>query len=263
MKAIVLAAGMGSRLGEHTKDKPKCLVPLNGKPLLEYQLEVLRTIADDIVIVRGYMGQLINYPDVRYVENPEYATTNMVGSLMAARSELEGDCLLCYSDIVYEPRVLECMRDTKCSIGVAVDIDFQEYWKTRLGNVQSDSESLQLNEQGQITELGRPQPAENEMDARYIGLLKFDSNGTEAFKEVHDKHEQSQSGKSDRWYNSRSFRQAYMTDMIQATIDEGVNVQAIKVQRGWIEMDTEEDFRIYHEWIRSGMMRKFCDLFGS
>ena len=263
MKAIILAAGMGSRLGEHTKDKPKCLVPLNGKPLLEYQLEALRTIVDEIVIVRGYMGESIKYPNVRYVDNPEYATTNMVGSLMAARSEFEGDCILGYSDIVYEPRILESMHDTKCSIGVTVDTDFRDYWEARVGDIQNDSESLQLGNDGKIIQLGDSKPLSTQMDARYVGLLKFNDEGTSAFKAVHDKHAQEQSGKNERWYNSKSFKQAYMTDMIQAIIDEKVDVDAIKVQRGWVEMDTEEDFRLYHEWIRNGMMRKFCDLFGN
>lgn len=263
MKAIVLAAGMGSRLGEHTKEKPKCLVPLAGKPLLEYQLEALRTITDDIVIVRGYMGHLINYPGIRYYENADYANTNMVGSLMAARSEFEGDCLLCYSDIVYEPRVLDQIQKASSSVGIAVDTDYQDYWKARLGDVQKDSESLQLDDQGRIIEIGRPNPPSDQMHARYVGLLKFDGEGAEAFKRVHDKHASAQAHKNDRWYNSRSFRLAYMTDIAQAMIDDGVDVRAIKIQRGWIEMDTEEDFQIYHEWIRNGMMRNFCKLLES
>lgn len=261
MKAIVLAAGRGTRLGEHTKDRPKCLVTLSGKPLLEYQLEALRTVTDDIVIVRGHMSQLISYPGVRYIDNPDFAATNMVGSLMVARAEFEGDCLVCYGDIVYEPRILECIGNTKCSIGVAVDTDFHEYWNARLGNVMEESESLQFDTNDKITEIGKPNPQPSKMHARYVGLLKFDDDGTRAFKKVHDKHAKEQAGKNDPWYSSISFRQAYMTDMIQATVDEGVDVRALKIQRGWIEMDTEEDLRLYHEWIRSGMMRKFCDLF--
>ncbi len=260
MKAIVLAAGTGSRLGEYTKEKPKCMVPLAGKPLLEYQLEALRTITDDIVIVRGYMAHLINYPGIRYYENVEYATTNMVGSLMAARAEFEGDCLLCYSDIVYEPRILTQIQHAQASVGIAVDTDYQAYWKARLGDVQKDSESLQLDAEGKIVEIGTPNPPIDEMHARYVGLLKFNGEGTDAFKRVHDKHAHSHAHKNERWYNSRSFRQAYMTDMIQAMIDDKVNVQAIKIERGWIEMDTEEDFQLYHEWIRNGIMRSFCKL---
>jgi len=110
MKAIVLAAGMGTRLGSHTDEKPKCMVSLAGKPLLERQLEVLRRVADEIVIVRGYLASVIEFNKIRYYENPEYRSTGIVASLMCARDELDDDCLVCYSDIVYEPYVAEAMK---------------------------------------------------------------------------------------------------------------------------------------------------------
>lgn len=261
MKAIVLAAGMGTRLKEHTAGKPKCLVTLNGKPMLEYQIEALRRIADEIVIVRGYMGHLINIEGAKHVDNDEFATTNMVGSLMKARSSFEGDCLVCYSDIVYEPRVLQMVKDTQCSIGVTVDTDFEDYWTERLGDVSSDSESLQIGHDGNITGIGKPNPGREEMNARYVGILKFDQEGTEAFKRIYDANHRKFGDSQDRWYQSKSFRQAYMTDMMQALIDSGSMVKAIPVRRGWLEMDTDEDFMKYHEWIRNGTLRRFCALF--
>lgn len=262
MKAIILAAGMGSRLGEHTKDKPKCMVELSEKPLLEYQLDALRTIVDEIIIVRGYMADLIQYPDVQYIDNEEYATTNMVGSLMKARKEFEGDCLVCYSDIVYEPRILEIIEQSRGPVGVTIDTDFTEHWSARMDNPSEDMESLKLSDDGsQIVSLGNPKPSAGEVDARYVGLIKFNEEGTDAFKRVHDKHEAIEGDRTQRWYNSKSFRTAYMTDMLQAMIDDDIPVEAIKVQRGWLEMDTEEDHARYHEWIRNKTMSRFCRLF--
>jgi len=252
---------MGSRLKEHTKDKPKCLVSLGGKPLLEHQLEALRTITDDIVVVRGYMKHLIDHPGIRYYDNEDYENTNMVGSLMTARSEFDGECLVCYSDIVYEPRILRSIQDTRSSVGIAVDTDFKEYWEARLGNLNDDNESLQINKDGNIIELGTPDPHPNEIHGRYLGLLKFDKNGTDAFKRVFDMHAQKNKGKNEPWYNSKSFDLAYMTDMIQAMIDDGVQIDSIQNERGWLEMDTDDDYRLYHEWIRQGIMHRFCKLF--
>jgi choline kinase len=207
------------------------------------------------------MAQAINYSGVRYIQNEQYSTTNMVGSLMVARDEFNGDCLVCYSDVVYEPRVLREIQQARCSIGVVVDTDFREYWQTRLGDWMDDSESLQIDQSGMIIELGRPKPLQKDVHARYVGLLKFDDEGTNAFKVAYDRHAEVNLTRNVPWYNSRSFRQAYMTDMIQAVVDDGIEVQAIKIARGWLELDTKKDFTLYHQWIENGIMQRFCTLF--
>ena len=101
MKAIILAAGEGTRLRPHTLDRPKCLVELSGKPLLLHQVDALHaTGVDDIVVVTGYRADQIESLGFSTINNPAYDRTNMVKSLMCASSLLDGsdDILICYAD---------------------------------------------------------------------------------------------------------------------------------------------------------------------
>ena len=82
IKAVILAAGQGTRLMPYTKGIPKCMVRVNDHPLIQYQINVLTSLGiNDIIIVRGHQGKKINFPNVRYYENNEYKITNMVYSL--------------------------------------------------------------------------------------------------------------------------------------------------------------------------------------
>jgi histidinol-phosphate/aromatic aminotransferase/cobyric acid decarboxylase-like protein/CTP:phosphocholine cytidylyltransferase-like protein len=119
VQAVILAAGMGRRLGALTENQTKCMVKLHGSTLLERSLDALTDVAiSRIVLVVGYRAegvrQLIgdsyaNVP-VTYVYNPDYETTNNVYSLYLARNELEkDDTLLLESDLVYEPKIIHVL----------------------------------------------------------------------------------------------------------------------------------------------------------
>ena len=239
------------------------MVPLDGKPLLECQLKVLRTVADDIVIVRGYLSEAIDFPGVRTCENKNYCSTGIVGSLMSAREELDEDCLVCYSDIVYEPQVAEIAANCRSAIGVVVDVDYQDYWHARLDSEQfpddfeQDQESLCIDRAGKITALGDPHPREDQLDGRYVGLIRFSQAGGESFRQAHDELTDRFGESDQRWRHSASFRQASMTDMLQELIDRGQQVDAIPIKRGWLEMDTVEDYERYHQWVQDGSMQRF------
>ena len=120
MQAIILAAGMGKRLGELTQNNTKCMVKVNGVTLIERLLNQLDNVKsyhlNKIVIVTGYEGKKlreyiatckVNTPIV-YVENPIYATTNNIYSLWLAKEYLlQDDTLLFESDLIFEDAVVE------------------------------------------------------------------------------------------------------------------------------------------------------------
>lgn len=114
LKAVILAAGFGSRLRPLTDDRPKALVPLAGRPLLGRTLDALAEAGvKSAVVVTGYRQDrvhdfLAGYRDVDVatVENPEYATTNTLASLLDASPHLDDDFLLLDGDLVFEPAVL-------------------------------------------------------------------------------------------------------------------------------------------------------------
>ena len=113
MRAIILAAGGGTRLRPLTNDLPKCLVPLGPQPLVDHQLQALRAVGvEDIVLVVGYLADQVRRhcgDSVRYVENRQFATTNSIYSLYVARHELDADTFLFNCDIIFHVRLLERM----------------------------------------------------------------------------------------------------------------------------------------------------------
>ena len=121
MQAIILAAGMGKRLGEYTKNNTKCMVPVNGTPLID---RVLRQLSEldlrRVVIVVGYEGQkLMDYLGdkyqnlmIEYVNNPVYDKTNNIYSLSLAKDKLqEDDTLLIESDLIFDDGMFNLLVD--------------------------------------------------------------------------------------------------------------------------------------------------------
>ena len=120
MQAIILAAGMGRRLGEYTKDNTKCMLPVNGVRLIDRVLTQLSPLGlTRVVIVVGYQGQnLIDYLGhryddqfpIEYVENPIYDKTNNIYSLALAKQQLqEDDTLLIESDLIYDDGLFQLL----------------------------------------------------------------------------------------------------------------------------------------------------------
>lgn len=111
MKGLILAAGMGTRLAPLTRTKPKCLVNVAGRPMMEHQLDSLRKAGiKDCTIVVGYMAGSVReyfgseYRGLRlsYVENNSYDKTNNLYSLWLARSRFDDDVLLLEADLVFD-----------------------------------------------------------------------------------------------------------------------------------------------------------------
>ena len=94
MNAIILAAGKGERLQPLTNDKPKCLIELFGKSLLEWQIEAFqRSGITDITIVSGYKSDLINFPKTTILKNEKYDSTNMVETMFSAKHKQKTEIL--------------------------------------------------------------------------------------------------------------------------------------------------------------------------
>lgn len=260
MKAIILAAGQGTRLKRYTENLPKGMLEFAGKTIIERQIETYcKCGVADIIIVRGFAADKIIYPNVKYYENVNYESTNMVESLMAARQEFDDDIIISYSDILFEEYMLSGMMETKEDFVVAVDDNWKEYWQARYGRVDFDTESLSLDENGNITELGLETPGLENIDARYIGLLKFSRNGLKKILEIHDRDYEAY--KDRPWKQSgKTIRKAYMTDLLQAVIENGNYVKAVKFRNGWIEFDTNEDYETAIRWLEAGTLDTFIHL---
>jgi len=156
LKAIILAAGEGKRLRPLTNDQPKCMVKLFGKSLIEHQLNVLNKYnISDISIVTGHKGNKIKFPKIKYFRNKNYKSTNMVETLFCAKNEIVGSVIVSYGDIIYEKKVLEKLVKSQDDFAILVDKNWKEYWNARFKDPLSDAESLVLDDNLFIKEIGQ------------------------------------------------------------------------------------------------------------
>lgn len=260
MQAIILAAGQGTRLKKYTENLPKGMLNFAGKTIIERQIELYRKCGvERIIVVTGFAADKIRYPGVIYYHNADYAITNMVESFLTAREMFFEDVILSYSDILFSEKMLSEMMKSRDDFAVAVDKNWKLYWKKRYGRVDFDTESLCIDAEGRIRTLGLENPPLEKIDARYIGLLKFSAAGLRRILAIWDRD---YAAYLDRpWKQSgKMIRQAYMTDLLQALIEDGVAVHAVEFQNGWIEFDTDEDYENICQWLEDGSIRDFISL---
>ncbi len=253
-RAIILAAGRGSRLHPYTSDCPKCLTELGGQTLIGRQLGVLRACGvSDIVIVGGYRAEMLRLQGTRQIINADWADTNMVESLFAAEAEFGDDLIVAYSDIVYEPRVLEALLAADADTSVVVDLDWRAYWEFRFEDPLSDAESLRFGDNGSIIDIGNKVENIDEIEAQYIGLMRFKGNGIDAIRSAR----RSMSANGRPWKRKRPVEKAYMTDLLMEMILCGERVASVAVRSGWLEIDTVEDYENAARGFGDGSIAEF------
>jgi len=236
MKAIILAAGEGKRLMPYTSGIPKCMVNVGGRPLIEYQIDVLkRSGINDIIIVKGHQGNKIKINGIKTFTNKRYYETNMVSSLFCAESELNGEVIISYGDIVYSDSILKKLIKSKHNISVAIDLEWKRYWMERFENPLDDAESMVLDNKGRIVDIGKPAQNYTQINGQYIGLMKFSSKGIKSLIKIFYK------SKEAKQIQNKNLSNAFMTDLLQTLIDEGINVWPVNVQGEWVEVDTVID----------------------
>ena len=236
IKAIILAAGEGTRLRPYTLDRPKCLVEVDGVSLLDRQLAVLAAEKiQPVIIIGGYRAEMLERPGVELRLNPGYAVTNMVWTLFCAEDDMKGELLICYGDIVYSRNILQALLKSKADIAVAIDLDWESYWRARNEDPLDDAETLKLETDGRILEIGQKPKSLAEIEGQYMGLMKFSAAGIRSLRKVfHD-------AESIGTLRGKPLEKAYMTDLLQAMIDSGIRLDAVPIRGGWVEVDTVGD----------------------
>ncbi len=250
--SLILAAGMGSRLRPLTDDKPKGLVPFLGTSLLQRQIATLQSCnITPIALVTGYRADKIEALGHPTFHNPLYDDTNMVESLFTARSFLQqaqDDVLISYGDIIYQKNNLQAVLDCEADIAVMIDEKWLDLWSVRNENPLNDAETLKMDGQGLITELGQNPQTIEEIEGQYTGLLKVSASKIADFIAFYDALDKEKS------YDGRAFEQMYLTSFLQLLIDNGWQVKAAIVKNGWLEVDTVEDLSLYESLASEGKL---------
>lgn len=254
-RAIILAAGEGTRLRPYTLDRPKCLVPLAGRPLLEWQVGALRSAGiDDITVVTGYRADQIEALGHTTVHNERFGETNMVASLMCARDRLDGsdDVVVAYADLVYEPRVVEALMGTAAPAAITVDRSWQRLWELRMEDPLADAETLRLDDEGNVVELGREPTGIDQIEGQYMGLIGLRAGFVPTFVAAYDSLDPAGP------YDGRDRDNMYMTSFLQHLIDHVGPLAAVQVDGGWLEVDTTDDLETYEALLATGELDRYC-----
>lgn len=237
-RAILLAAGQGTRLRPYTDDRPKCLVEYQGRPILEHIIETLNSCGiTDVIVVTGYRNDCLSeYGTVR-IHNDAYAATNMVSTLFCASDWINDDVIISYTDIVYRPRILSRLLESDAPISVAYDVNWRELWEERMEDPLSDAETFKLDEKGCIRELGKKPSSFGDIEGQYMGLFRLKEEGCKSFVEHY------KSLDVNAIYDGKDFPNMYMTSFIQSLINTGYPVKGVQVEGGWTEIDSPEDLK--------------------
>ncbi len=258
MNAIILAAGQGNRLKPLTNDKPKCLVKLFGKSLLNWQLDVFQNLQiNDISIVKGYLHEQINFPNINFYENKKYETTNMIETLFCASEKISDSTIISYGDIIYEKSVLEKLIENDDDISLIIDKNWKEYWSLRFDDPISDLESLSIDSLNNIQSIGQKIKNIDEIQGQYIGLMKFQNTGSEILKSFYNKCKSYAKNGKNYLKTDVLFEKSYMTDLLQGMIDEGYKIRAIPINNGWLELDSYDDYLKYQKMYENETISKF------
>lgn len=177
MKALILAAGLGTRLAPITNDRPKSLVPVNGKPILIKQIENLHENGvEDITIISGYKAEILEkvvhnlYPEIKVVESVDYATTNNMYSAYLAKNVMgEEGFLMMNADVFFDASVIRALLDFDAPNAIVTDI----------GNYLEESMKV-IEDNGRLVRISKAIMQEEALGAS-IDVYKFSAEGAKAF----------------------------------------------------------------------------------
>ena len=254
--AIIPAAGFEKQLLPLIEDKPKCLLDIKGKTILERAVGALNDAnIKEIAVVRGYKKEAIALPNIRYYDNDRYEETGELFSIFCAESEMKGRTIILYGDIIFDSAILEKLLKSPADVTLVMDLA----WRDQLdragaaphlnpdlitlaeapGNA-SLSRFVMGDDEHRILKIGRHLPLD-QVHGEFIGMAMFSEKGTQAFRDCYwtSKQKYHSSG----FHEASSVSKASFTDLIQELIDQGHRVDAVTIFKGWMEVDSFEEYQ--------------------
>lgn len=251
MRPIVIGAGRGSRLGSETDEIPKALVPVMGRPMLEWILEALGAAGfarKDVVYICGYRADVVRsrYPDFTFVENRDWEKNNILASLLCARAHLAGGFVSSYADIVYRGSSVKRAVASPYDKVLVCDTDWRRRYVARSQHPESDAEKMRAAG-ACVLELSRRIPSEA-ASGEFIGVTKFSADGARELVAAFDRARSEWAGKT--WREGRTFERAYLIDLFQEMIERGSAFHRVDTHGGYMEIDTQQDLASAETWWR-------------
>lgn len=240
MNVIIMAAGIGSRLGKITNHQPKCLIQAGGETLISRIIRLLaKKNITNISVVTGYKAELIHKElgdSVQYFHNPFFTVTNSIASLWLARDEIKSDTLLMNADLFFEEELLDVVCKLKDPVTMLSDSTRIETADYRFG---FDGEY--------ICRYGK-QLTDEETDGEYVGVVRVNKDFSKLFKQ-----------RLENMIMQNHFND-WWEDVIYSHIAEGAKIHHKDIAGTfWTEVDCLEDYERLMNWTHENSNLEFLE----
>lgn len=236
-RAIILAAGRGSRMKDGTKNKPKALNKLAGKSMLDWQVETLKKAGiSNLIVVGGYKNEML-VGEFTKVLNKNWMNTNMVSSMFCVE-DFNGDTIISYSDIVYKSQHIKDLQFKSGDIVINADLDWKSLWEIRFKNPLDDAENFKMMNH-KLQDIGGKSEKISTIQAQYMGLFKLTKKGWLKVKDFYLS------------LNKDIQKNIDVTSILKLMLMKKITIDVCSINGGWCEADSLKDIEIYEKMILS------------
>ena len=235
MILIILAAGRGSRLRNKTKNIPKCLVKVNGKPIIDY-MEKFRKKFLKTIFVCGYkskeiMKKFSSRKKNTFILNKNFKKTNMVHSLFCVNDNLikKNDIVVCYSDIIFDHELYSKLSKIK-KTHVPININWFQNWKKRMTyeEIKKDAENLEISK-NHIKSIGG-KITNKKPKYQFMGIIKIINNDFIKLK---------------KYFKTLKNEKIDFTTFLNSAIQKKIiKLNYFKSEKFWYEIDSIKDLKV-------------------
>jgi len=233
MKAIILAAGRGTRISKITKKKPKCLINIKGKSILSRQISFLKKLKiNKIIVIRGYKKKFINYKNIKYIDNKDFKKNEQLGSLLHAKSEFNDDMLISFSDIIYDFKVLKkIFHSRNGEIILGIDKKWKKRYEFRYDHPYQQADKIQLGKKNEVLKIGKSLKLKK-TEAEFLGILKLTKKGCKIFMKNYLK------------ISKKKIKKMQIHDYLNFLIKRNIKINSCNIKGKFMEIDTYNDFKL-------------------